>query len=344
MIFTVIGMGKTGHTACAYLMSKGQCVTAWDRKAEKRAVIAACGITVDGALQGHYTPHVEENIGLAIQKSQCILVMTTADGHRDVANLLRGKLSQGQIILVFNCNWGAYEFWQILGDEAKEKNVVIGETGGMLLLSNMTETGKCYLRSVKRSMPVATIPAGACGDVIAALQDVFPQFLPAEHILQTSLNATNPILHAPLDLFCLARIEKGEEYYLYGDGATTVSVGYIEKIDRERLAVLEAMGIKGTSCLEMINDAWSSSYTDLLTGLLDVKAYKNSMGPRSIHYRHFTEDLPYGISPIQQLGKQNGVATPYIDALLNLYKLALNLDIDAMAPDLTDLDIAKVCG
>ena len=108
------------------------------------------------------------------------------------------------------------------------------------------------------------------------------------------------------------------------------------------MAVILAMGIHGQSCLEIVNDAWSAGYTDLLEGLLDVKAYKTSMGPPSTHYRHFTEDLPYGICPIQKLGRRYGVPTPYTDAILTIYALALDLDIAASVPDFSTLDPAAL--
>lgn len=108
------------------------------------------------------------------------------------------------------------------------------------------------------------------------------------------------------------------------------------------MAVIRAMGIHGQSCLEIVNDAWSARYTDLLEGLLDVKAYKTSMGPPSTHYRHFTEDLPYGICPIQKLGRRYGVPTPHTDAILTIYALALDLDIAASAPDFSTLDPAAL--
>ena len=297
---------------------------------------------VRGALEGHFPIHTESSLADAVADSKYILVMTTADGHKPVAERLRGLLQPGQRIIVFNCNWGAYEFDQVLHDELREKQILVGETGGMLLLSNLSRTGECFLRSIKKKMSLAAIPAAESERLAAELRPVFPQFQPAASVFETSLNATNPILHAPLDLFSLARIDKGESYYLYADGATPVSVGYIEKIDAERMAVIRAMGIHGQSCLEIVNDAWSASYTDLLEGLLDVKAYKTSMGPPSTHYRHFTEDLPYGICPIQKLGRRYGVPTPYTDAILTIYALALDLDIAASAPDFSTLDPAAL--
>lgn len=292
---------------------------------------------VRGALEGHFPIHTESSLADAVADSKYILVMTTADGHKPVAERLRGLLQPGQRIIVFNCNWGAYELDQVLHDELREKQILVGETGGMLLLSNLSRTGECFLRSIKKKMSLAAIPAAESERLAAELRPVFPQFQPAVSVFETSLNATNPILHAPLDLFSLARIDKGESYYLYADGATPVSVGYIEKIDAERMAVIRAMGIHGQSCLEIVNDAWSASYTDLLEGLLDVKAYKTSMGPPSTHYRHFTEDLPYGICPIQKLGRRYGVPTPYTDAILTIYALALDLDLAASAPDFSTL-------
>lgn len=297
---------------------------------------------VRGALEGHFPIHTESSLADAVADSKYILVMTTADGHKPVAERLRGLLQPGQRIIVFNCNWGAYEFDQVLHDELREKQILVGETGGMLLLSNLSRTGECFLRSIKKKMSLAAIPAAESERLAAELRPVFPQFQPAASVFETSLNATNPILHAPLDLFSLARIDKGESYYLYADGATPVSVEYIEKIDAERMAVIRAMGIHGQSCLEIINDAWSASYTDLLEGLLNVKAYKTSMGPPSTHYRHFTEDLPYGICPIQKLGRRYGVPTPYTDAILTIYALALDLDLAASAPDFSTLDPAEL--
>lgn len=290
----------------------------------------------------HFPIHTESSLADAVADSKYILVMTTADGHKPVAERLRGLLQPGQRIIVFNCNWGAYEFDQVLHDELREKQILVGETGGMLLLSNLSRTGECFLRSIKKEMSLAAIPAEESERLAAELRPVFPQFQPAASVFETSLNATNPILHAPLDLFSLARIDKGESYYLYADGAMPVSVGYIEKIDAERMAVIHAMGIHGQSCLEIVNDAWSASYTDLLEGLLDVKAYKTSTGPPSTHYRHFTEDLPYGICPIQKLGRRYGVPTPYTDAILTIYALALDLDIAASAPDFSTLDPAAL--
>ena len=66
MKFTVLGMGKTGHTVCAYLLQQGQTVTAWDRDAQKLAVLEQSGIRVSGALEGHFPIHTESSLADAV--------------------------------------------------------------------------------------------------------------------------------------------------------------------------------------------------------------------------------------------------------------------------------------
>ena len=342
MKFAVLGLGRTGHTFSSYLIDKKQEMTAWDRDPSKAAIVAENGIECDGALNGLFRPRATADLAQAVDGAEYILVLTLAGGHRDVANGLRGKLRRGQTVIVFNSNWGAYEFHNILGEEAAAKDVVIAETGGMFLMSNLARPGRCTLRAVKKSMSLASIPAGKAEAVVAGLADIFPQLRPAANVLETSFNASNPILHAPITLFNLARMENGENYKYYMDGASPAVVRYIERIDAERLHVAKALGIEGESCLDIVNAAWGGSHTSLYEALR--ASYPNSVGPKSpdLDYRFITEDIPYGIAPIQILGQRFGVATPYIDALLTGYSLALDTDFPAQAPDFSAFSVEKL--
>ncbi|MEA4962450.1 NAD/NADP octopine/nopaline dehydrogenase family protein [Lutispora sp.] len=340
MKFAVLGMGRTGHTITSYLMNKGYQVSVWDRNAEKIKIICQNGIQIEGALEGHFQPIGCVCIEDALKEADYIMIMTTANGHNEIAKRMKGKLHHGQRIIIFNCNWGAYEVYHILKDEIKEKNIIVGETGGMLLMSALKGTGACLLKSIKSKLSLATIPAKCCSLVLKELSEAFPQLYGVENVLETSMNATNPVLHAPINLFNLSRIENGEDYLMYGDAATHYSVKYAEEVDKERLTVLRAMGISGTSCLDMLNDAWGSKYENLYDLLKNTKSYKTAKGPDSFSHRHITEDIPFGIKPIQQLGRIYEVKIPYIDNLVKCYELCLGTSFEEQGPDLSAINLS----
>lgn len=342
MQFTILGMGRTGHTMACYLLSKGQKVKVWDRNRAKLNNIKQNGIQVTGVLEGHFNPETYENINDAIQGSKYILVHTVATGHKPVAELLRDKLEQGQVIIVLNCNWGAWEFSQVLESEVKEKNIVIGETNGIFLMSPWVKNNQCFLKTEKKHIGFATIPAVAAKKICHDLQKVFPQFNPLPNVLTTSLTATNPVIHVPINLFNLSAIEKHQEFLIYKDGATLLSVSLVEKVDQERLEVLKKIGIEGESTQKILETSWGQHFDNLLQLLKGVKSYQVAKGPDSFEHRHFTEDIPFGLVPIQKLGQKYNVSTPTIDMLINTYTTILRVNYVAAAPNLETLNIADL--
>lgn len=335
---TILGMGRTGHSTACYLMDRGQEVVCWDRDAEKLSMIERDGIVITGALDGTYRPCCEPVFDKAIAGADYIFVNTVASGHKDIAHRCAGRLEFGQRILIFNSNWGVLEFRQILGPELDAKGIILAETGGMHLMTDLPAAGHCVLKKIKKSLGVSAFPAGAVHVVVNELKAAFPQFFPKASSVLTSLDTSNPVLHAPIALYGFSKIEQGAEHYFYREGATSHVVSYIERIDRERLAVMSRIGISGQSCLEIVNNAWNTNCDNLYDAI--HLNYPNSKGPRNIEYRFITEDIPFGIVPVAKLGDLYGVETPYIDTLVDVYCKLMQRDFTAVAPEFTREDIA----
>lgn len=345
MDFTILGMGKTGHAAACYLMEQGHKVTVWDRNPDKIAALQENGISIYGQIVGEFRPEACQAIGEAVGESRYLLVFTTAIGHRPIAEALKGKLQQGQRILIFNGNWGAVEFAECLGNELEEKEIILGETGAQIFAASLKTTGQSYLKSLKKAVDFSTYPASCAETVSTELLSVFPQLHPVGNVLETSLNMSNPIAHCPLDLFNLAAIDAGQEKLMFASEYTSPrGVAYTEQVDRERLALLEKIGVKGQSLLQLFNKSWQSDYTDLYTAFKKIKSYQTAKSPTDFASRHFTEDIPFGILPIQKLAQRHGVETPYIDAMLDLYRLVLGEEFGRGEPDLTEVDLKKYMG
>lgn len=329
MNITVLGMGKTGHSVTCYLLEKGHKVTCWDRDPSKLDKIRD-GIRCTGAMEGFYNPDVEKEIGKAICGADFIFVNTVASGHKDIARLLSGKLSGNQRILIFNSNWGVLEFVQILGKELEQKGIVLAETGGMHLMTDLPEVGHCHIKKIKKKLSVSCYPKSGAKEVLNQLGPVFPQFFLLDSPILTSMDTSNPILHAPIALGGFSKIEGGVDHFFYKEGATPSIVRYIEKIDAERMAVMDAIGVKGTSCLDIVNGAWNTDCTNMYDAI--HLNYPTSKGPKSIEYRFITEDIPFGIGPIVKLGREFGVKTPYSELLINMYSALMDRDFMELGP------------
>ena len=341
MRFAVLGMGKTGHAMAVYLKSKGQEVVVWNRNPQKIDDIANCGINASGAIEGRFEVETEKDLGIAIHGADYIVVMTVANGHKDIANLLKGRLENGQRIIVFNGNWGAYEFYCVLKDELLTKDVILTETSGMLIMSSFTGTAACRLSKIKNEIVLSAVKAGDEGVVIEELKEVYPQFVPAKSIIDTSFNNSNPILHCPISFFNLTRIENAEDYGFYTDASSHVAVDFTEEIDKERVALAKKMGISSMSCLDILNSFWDDQHDNLYDALQQNPDYQRIKGPKSLDYRFLTEDLPYGLVPIQRLAKQYGVDTPYLDAMIQMYRLILGNAIVESGPDFSKVSLKE---
>src|SRR5690606_5358297 len=111
----------------------------------------------------------------------------------------------------------------------------------------------------------------------------------------------------------------------------TPSVGRVtEAVDAERLAVVKQLGLEPVSLLEWYlrfygdqgvkgNSLYEVTHTSPIWG--------PARAPDSLEHRYLTEDLPYGLAPIAELGAQLGVAMPVTNSVITLASAALGRDL-----------------
>ncbi len=339
----IIGAGRTACAMAAYLSERGIKPVIWCRDPEKVRKISCQGLSITGEISGRYYPEATNDISRVTFASEYLFVMTTSNGHLPVAKLLAGNFQQNQRIVIFNGNWGACEFYSVLSSEMEQKKVVVGETGAMIFLADYLEDS-VHIKKIKDKISVATIPSSGAELIVSELKDILPQLVPSNSVLSTSLNNSNPVIHAPVTLFNITRIENAEDFYFYRDGATRSVISYIETIDRERCMVGKAIGAEPQTCLEIINSFWPEKYDSLYDAIRKNEAYMTGKGPKTTKYRYLTEDIPYGISAIASIGKKYGLETPFSNALLKCYYVLFpelgKIGVDFSVIDL--LNIAKL--
>ena len=341
MKYAVLGSGNVGKANSVFLSHLGQDVILYDRSPDRLDPIQAHGLTATGMVQGTFSIPVTCDLAQAVKDANFILVCTVAAGHRPLAKALKGLLCPGQTIVVTNCCWGAMEFDLKLGAEAAEKGCRIAETSGQLILCSSPAPHQVYLKTIKKQILLSCTRPSQTQDVLDLLAPVFPQFQAAHNILETSLNNSNPISHGPLALFNITRMENGEDYLLFGTGATPYVSRFMEKMDRERVAVVRACGIHAPSELEMLNSFWPVEQSSLYDVFHNTAAYSVTKGPTSLDHRYLSEDLPYGLVPYVRLGKKLGIETPYLSALIQMFSLYMETDYLASGPAVESADLTR---
>lgn len=341
MKIAILGAGNTGKAYSVFLTQLGHEVVLYDRSADRLEPLLQNGVTATGHIEGFFPVSSTSNLAEAVHACRLILICTVAAGHRPLAAALRGLLEQGQNILITNGCWGAVEFDLELAQEAAAKDCTISETNGQLILCSSPAPDAIYLKTIKRQVSFSCTRPSKNQELLKFYHPLFPQLCPASSVLYTSLNNSNPISHGPLALFNLTRMENGEDYLLFGTGATKRVARFMERIDEERVRVVRACGIESPTQLEMLNAFWPEKQTSLYDVFHKTAAYSVTKGPTSLNHRFLTEDLPYGLVPYLRLGKRFGIETPILSALVQMFGLYMETDYLSQGPELKMLDFSQ---
>jgi len=327
--FAVIGAGNGGQAFAAHLALLGLPVTLWDIEPQKVEALQSAGhIRVAGAITGDASVgRVTGDIGEAVRSADVLLIVLPTVYHGSVARLLAPHLLDGQI-LVLNpgATGGALEVRRTLDDANCLANVVIAETDTLLYACRSPFPGEVIIHGIKARVMAAALPAAAGPAVVTILQSAFPQFTAAPNVLVTSLMNGNAIMHPGPTVMNAARIESKAEFEYYSEGITPAVAKVIERLDRERLSVAGALGVRVPSIQEWYATCYGVAGAGLYEIVQQVRAYDGIRGPTSLDVRYLFEDVPTGLVPLAALGDAVGVRTPTARAIIELASGLLGRD------------------
>ncbi len=338
MKFAIIGTGNTGVAMAGHLTTLNQQFRLYDRNKEKVEKIKKEGIILRGVLEVKTSVEITNDIEAAIEGVDYIMIMTTANGHREIGEQLAKYVTDNQVILIFNGNWGAVEIKEELKKAGKDKTVV-AETGAQIYISDYIEQGQAELMTIKNAIDIASIPSNAVGRIKEELKEIYPQFNTVSNVLETSINNSNPTYHLPIVLFNAARIDAKQPFKFYGEGASEKVVRYTEKIDEERLKICENLGIKGVRALDIINSFWDIKYDNIYDTMHLNPVYNKGYAPLTFEHRYLSEDLPYGIGSLVKLAHKYDVEVPHLENLVTSLSLFLDKNFLEIGPDFKNFNV-----
>jgi opine dehydrogenase len=323
--FTVIGAGHGGKGMAAHLALKGFPVSLYNRTPENISVIKARGGIELTSFEGG--PHgfgelvlATSDMAEALDNADVVMVVVPSTAHADIARVVAPHLQNGQIVVMNpGRTGGALEFAQSLRMRGCEVDVTIAETETLIYASRSEGPALAKIFGIKESVPIAALPATRTPKILRVFSEVYPQFIDGVSVLHTGLNNMGAIFHPALTLLNAARIEStGGEFQFYIDGVSRSVARLLEVLDRERVTVASALGIRARTALEWLNMAYNATGTDLYEAIHNQSGYYGIQAPATLNHRYITEDIPMSLVPIAALGQRYGVSVRGMDSIICL--------------------------
>jgi opine dehydrogenase len=333
MRISVLGAGAGGTAMAFDCANHGHEVRLFDfpQFGDNIATVAANkGVHADGDISGFAEiAHAGHDIDEALHDAALIYVVGPAYSTEPFGEAVAGKLQAGQTVIVTpsSCG-GALAFKKAAGLAVDDDSIRVAETSTLHYAVRLTEPGRVHVfLKLKAGNLLAALPGKYTDDILAMIGDVYPSMEPAKSVLQTSLQNANPIIHPAVTLANAARIEgTAGDFLFYEEGVTDSTGRLIEALDKERIAIGEKLGIEilpdpvmGMRQGYMLEDNYGSGYRQ-------APGFRGIGAQPQLDHRYLNEDVGYGLVFMAGLGRQVGVPTPNIDAMIRLTSVLMARD------------------
>ncbi|HBE05847.1 MAG TPA: NADP transhydrogenase subunit alpha [Firmicutes bacterium] len=328
--FCVLGAGHGGMAMAGHLGLMGVSVKLYNRSEPRLEPIRLTGgIEVTGEIEGFSPIGVAtSDIAEAIDETDVLMVVVPANGHKFMAEKVAPHLKDGQIVVLNpGRTGGAFEFRNILKQCHVEADVIVAEAQTLIYASRAMNPAQVKIFGIKNTIPVAALPGQRTVEVLQTLRKVYPQFVPGDNVLKTSLDNIGAIFHPALTVLNAGRIESTRgEFQFYMDGITPSLARILETLDAERVAVAAAIGIRAMPAREWLYVAYDAAGKTLYEAIQNNPGYEGIGAPAFVDHRYIWEDVPMSLVPIASIGDVLGVETTTMDAMIHLASLLNDTD------------------
>jgi len=332
--YTVIGAGNGGKAMAAHLAIMGFEVTLYNRTPENIAAIQARGgITLEsqdpaGPSGFARLARATSDMKVAIENCDIAMVVTPAYAHYNIAREAAPYLQAGQIVVLNpGRTLGAIEFNRVLDEEGCTNGVTVAEAQTFIYASRSDGPSQARIFRIKDAVPLAALPATDTPMVLKKLASAYPQFINGGDVLQTGLNNIGAIFHPTISIFNAGWIEATSgEFQFYLDGVTPTVSRLMEVMDRERVTVASAVGVRAVTAREWLKMAYNADGENLYEAIHNQPGYRGINAPATLSHRYLTEDIPMSLVPIASLGNHYGVSVRGMESIIRIACIAHQTD------------------
>jgi opine dehydrogenase len=222
---------------------------------------------------------------------------------------------------------GAIEFNHTLTKIGCPSCVTVAEAQTFIYASRSDGPSQARIFRIKDSVPLAALPAIRTRDVLDVLAQAYPQFIDGGDVLQIGLNNIGAIFHPTISMLNAGWIESTKgQFQFYLDGVTPTVARLMEVLDRERVTVAAAVGVRAITAREWLKMAYNADGENLHEAVHNQPGYRGINAPTTLFHRYLTEDIPMSLVPIASLGNRYGVSVRGMESFIRLACIAHQTD------------------
>lgn len=326
---TIMGAGHQGLAMAAHLSANGVECLLWNRTEEHiKDIIETRQIRCRGILN-KVVDIREASSDIEKVLSKTIMVTTPSFAHKDLARLLAGYVDESYtIILNPGRTFGALDFIRSLKNQGCRSLPCLAETQTIIYTCRRDVHNSVWLYAIKKGGMISAVDPKDTPRVLKAIPECIRQnYIPASTYLETTLSNVGMILHCAPILMNVGWIENEKvKFEYYYDGISPSIADVLERLDNERLAVAEKLGSPVESVTEWLKRTYNTTGANLYEHLQSNKFYRGIDAPKNIHHRYIEEDIPNGLVPLEDIGKNLGVETPIATCIIDFANILMRCD------------------
>jgi len=334
----IVGAGPAGFALAADLQSYGVAVLLYSHPTHLRhaeQVKQNGHLRANGVMQGCASLEVTTDIGEAIAFSQIIILTVPSTGHQTVLDEFRKYSLRQHIVIAIPGNLFALISDMEIG--------CVFETNLSPYSCRMKE-GKLTVLGKKEIIFIAALQKDLDPTIYEMVSSIFPTDLKwCNNVIEVSLANVNGVFHPLLMLMNAGRVESTDgNFLLYRDGLTPAVANAMVAIDRVRIQIGEALGLRLKSAVDISNECYGQTFTDYVDLARNSPPHNKLKAPSELENRNISEDVPDLLVPWCCLAEKLGIDASPIKSVIVLAEMVTGVNYMKTGRNLQKLGLENI--
>lgn len=349
MKITIVGAGNGGSAMAADLSIKGHTVTLFKSSNKGHnehfdTLMKKNGEILFRDLDGEKKTKIHKITNLMkeafSEEPKVIVLFIKTNYHEDIIKKISPYLKDDQVILIEPGYLSTAYFLK----HCRNHQLIIAEAQSSPLDCRITAPGAVKILFKNERNPIGIYPANRKEGAVAILKEFDYNFVIQDSVVEAALHNPNLIVHTIGAIMSIPRIEyTDKEYSMYREVFTPSIWSLVEKLDAEKMEVLESLKLRKIPYVEACKFRNSEDLSlDAKEVFYDYAQNNSPTGPNISDSRYITEDVPEGLVLLESLGEILNIKTPVCSALIEIASACLDIDFRDNGRTLDRLGVENV--